>query len=90
MCLTHRDRARWVAKAETLPSVPNWKGTLPPGLTEFRVPTSLVSIGGRTYTANKDDYPAVHALQDQYKLVPLSQWDTAYTPAGQRATQAGR
>ena len=59
---------------------PNWKGTLPPGLTELRIPTNLVLIGGRTYTANKDDYPAVHALQDQYKLVPLSQWGKAYTP----------
>jgi hypothetical protein len=59
---------------------PNWKGTLPPGLTEHRIPTNLVLIGGRTYTANKDDYAAVHALQDQYKLVPLSAWGKAYTP----------
>jgi hypothetical protein len=59
---------------------PNWKGTLPPGLTELRIPTSLAIIGGRTYTANKDDYAAVHALQDQYKLVPLSEWGKAYTP----------
>jgi hypothetical protein len=59
---------------------PNWKGTLPPGLTELRIPTNLVLLAGRTYTANKDDYPAVHALQDQYKLVPLSEWGKAYTP----------
>ena len=44
------------------------------------MPTNLVMIGGRTYTANKDDYAAVHALQDQYKLVPLSEWGKAYTP----------
>ncbi len=59
---------------------PDWKGTLPAGLTELRIPTNLVMVGGRTYTANKDDYAAVHALQDQYKLVPLSEWGKPYTP----------
>ena len=59
---------------------PAWKGTLPAGLTELRIPTNLVLIGGRTYTRDKDDYPAVHALQDQYKLVPLAEWGKAYTP----------
>ena len=37
-------------------------------------------IGGRTYTANKEEYAAVHALQDQYRLVPLSEWGKPYTP----------
>jgi hypothetical protein len=59
---------------------PDWKGTLPEGMTELRIPTSLVIIGGRTYVANKQDYAAVHALQDQYKLVPLSSWGKPYTP----------
>ena len=35
---------------------PDWKGTRSRGLTELRMPTNLVMIGGRTYTANKDDY----------------------------------
>jgi hypothetical protein len=59
---------------------PGWTGTLPTGLTELRVPTSLGLIGGRTYTAGKADYPAVHALQDQYRLTPLSAWGKTYTP----------
>ena len=59
---------------------PAWKGTLPAGLQELRIPTTLVMIGGRTYTAGKDDYAAVHALQDQYKLVPLSAWGKNYVP----------
>src|SRR5262249_53556194 len=59
---------------------PKWNGTLPSGLIELRVPTTLLLIGGRTYVASKDDYAAVHALQDQYKLVPLSEWGKAYTP----------
>ena len=63
---------------------PNFKGTLPAGLEEIRVDTSLAPLGGRTYTAGKADYAAVHKVQDGYKLIPLSQWqgaDTEYTPA---------
>ena len=59
---------------------PKWSGTLPSGLTELRVPTALIMVGGRTYTAGKDDYAAVHALQNQYKLTPLSEWGETYTP----------
>jgi len=59
---------------------PKWSGTLPSGLTELRVPTALIMVGGRTYTAGKDDYAAVHALQNQYKLTPLSEWGKTYTP----------
>jgi hypothetical protein len=59
---------------------PNWKESLPPGLVELRVPTTLLLIGGRTYTSGKDDYAAVHALQNQYRLTPLSEWGKAYTP----------
>ena len=59
---------------------PKWSGTLPSGLTELRVPTALIMVGGRTYTAGKDDYAAVHALQNQYKLTPLSEWGKPYTP----------
>ena len=59
---------------------PDWKGTLPAGVTELRVPTNLVMVGGRTYTRGPDDYDAVHAIQDQYKLVPLSAFGKDYTP----------
>jgi hypothetical protein len=60
---------------------PNWKGTLPDGLKELKSPTSMVWIIGRTYcTGTPEDYKAVHALQDQYKLVPLSAYGKAYTP----------
>ncbi len=59
---------------------PAWKGVLPAGLTELRVPTGLTMIGGRTYTSGPDDYAAVNALQDQYRLVPLSAWGRPYTP----------
>jgi hypothetical protein len=60
---------------------PGWKGTLPPGVTEYKSPTSLVWLIGRIYcTGTPEDYAAVHALQDQIKLVPLSAYGKPYTP----------
>jgi hypothetical protein len=40
----------------------------------------MVWIAGRTLTKGKEDYSAVHAIQDQYKLTPLSAWGRNYTP----------
>jgi hypothetical protein len=52
---------------------PDWRGELPAGVEELRSATNLVWIIGRTYcTGTPEDYAAVHAIQDQYKLVPLS------------------
>ncbi len=60
---------------------PNWKGDLPKGVKELKAPTSMVWILGRTYcTGTAEDYKAVHAIQDQYKLVPLSAYGKEYTP----------
>lgn len=62
---------------------PDYEGDLPAGLEVIRSDTSIVALGGRTYTAGPDDYAAVHAIQDQYQLIPLSQWKgagTHYTP----------
>jgi len=53
---------------------PDWGGTLPEGIEEIRSPTNSVWVIGRTLIRGKDDEPAVHALQDQYTLTPLSQW----------------
>ena len=60
---------------------PGWHGELPPGVEELRSNTNLIVIIGRTYcTGTPEDYAAVHAIQDQYKLVPLSAYGKAYTP----------
>lgn len=60
---------------------PGWKGTLPPDVKEYKAPTSIVWILGRIYcTGTPEDYAAVHALQDQCKLVPLSSYGKPYTP----------
>jgi uncharacterized protein (TIGR03000 family) len=62
-------------------SGPGWKGTVPEGMTEYKSPTNLVWILGRTYcTGTPEDYKAVHAFQDQLGLVPLSGYGKPYTP----------
>ncbi len=60
---------------------PGWSGSLPVGVKQLKSPTNIVWLLGRTYcTGTAEDYAAVHALQDQYKLVPLSAYGKAYTP----------
>ncbi len=60
---------------------PGWKGTLPAGVKEYKSPTNIVWLLGRIYcTGTPEDYAAVHELQDECKLVPLSAYGKAYTP----------
>ncbi len=60
---------------------PGWSGTLPAGVKEYKSATSLVWLLGRIYcTGTPEDYKAVHDLQDQVKLVPLSSYGKEYTP----------
>ena len=64
---------------------PNWKGTLPAGVTEYKSPTSIVWLLGRIYcTGTPEEYAAVHALQDQISLVPLSSYGKPYSPPAGR------
>jgi hypothetical protein len=60
---------------------PGWKGTLPKGLKEYKSPTSIVWILGRIYcTGTPEDYAAVHKMQDEISVVPLSSYGKPYTP----------
>jgi hypothetical protein len=63
---------------------PGWHGTLPAGVTRYESPTALVWVLGRIYcTGTPEDYAAVHAVQDQVSVVPLSAYGQPYTlPAG--------
>jgi len=60
---------------------PGWTGNLPEGVTEYKSPTDLVWMFGRIYsTGTSEDYQAVHEIQDQVRLVPLSSYGKPYTP----------
>lgn len=55
---------------------PNWKGTLPPGVIEHRVPTDSVMFAIRIGVIPGDpaDLAKVNALQKQFTLTSLSDW----------------
>jgi hypothetical protein len=60
---------------------PGWKGSLPAGVVEYRSPTNIVWILGRIYsTGTPEDYDAVHNIQDQLSLVPLSAYGKPRSP----------
>jgi len=60
---------------------PGWSGTLPEGVSEYKSPTSMVWLLGRIYCdGTPEDYKAVHKVQDEVKLVPLSAYGKDYTP----------
>jgi hypothetical protein len=59
---------------------PNWEGTLPSGIKEVKAPTNTIWLIGRIQTNGPSDYAAVNKLQDDFKLTPLSAWNTNYTP----------
>ncbi|HEY5805293.1 MAG TPA: DUF1254 domain-containing protein [Lysobacter sp.] len=76
-------RTTGIGKGDFAVVGPGWKGTLPEGLKPIQSPTNLVWLIGRTQTNGKSDYKAVHAIQDKYRLVPLSSWGKPYTaPTG--------
>lgn len=60
---------------------PGWNGKLPEGVMEYKAPTNLVWILGRIYcTGTPEDYAAVHKMQDEISLVPLSAYGKPYAP----------
>jgi hypothetical protein len=63
---------------------PGWHGKLPEGVRQIRSPTALVWVLARVYsTGTEDDYKAVWALQDQFRVYPLSAYGKSYVaPAG--------
>src|SRR5215831_5751466 len=61
---------------------PWWRGSLPQAMRALHSPTRYAWIIGRTQTNGTSDYAAVHTVQDQYRLTPLSSWGkTSPAPA---------
>jgi hypothetical protein len=68
---------------------PGWSGAVPEGMTQLKSPTAIVWLLGRIYcTGTPEDYAEVHALQDAFKLQPLSTWGKDYTPPAGRVDPA--
>ncbi|MBA3751654.1 DUF1254 domain-containing protein [Candidatus Dependentiae bacterium] len=60
---------------------PEWKGTYPARTIPLKAPTNLVWIIGRTYcSGTPQDYKAVHRIQDNYLLTPLSIYESSCKP----------
>src|SRR5262249_9784357 len=69
---------------------PTWQGQLPAGVQEIKAPTNMVWILGRTQTNGVADFPAVNAIQQQFKLAPLSVFNGGAAPqATAAAPQSG-
>jgi hypothetical protein len=73
-------RATGTAEAEYLLTDPAYDGPVPGDMTVVPVPTGVFSIIGRVQVDGDADLPAVHALQDQFTLTPLTVHQGAATP----------
>jgi hypothetical protein len=65
-------RATGTAEAEFLLTDRDDQGEVPDGRTVVRAPTGVFSIVGRIQVDGEADVAAVHTLQDQFTLTPLS------------------
>jgi hypothetical protein len=68
-------------RANYLIAGPKWNGTAPEDVDQiFRCTTRYAWVLVQMSAASPDDFPAIHAKQDQLKITPLSAWGTNYTP----------
>ena len=75
------NRATGTSAADFLIAGPNWKGAAPAGIKDtFRSSTRYAWALGQTQANGPADFPAVNAIQEGYKLTPLSAWGKSYTP----------
>lgn len=52
---------------------PDWQGAIPQGIDDVLLSeTWIAKLVARILLENPDDYPNIHALQDRYRLEPLS------------------
>ena len=65
-------RATGTAEASYLLAEHDYAGAVPDGMRVVHAPTGVFVIEGRVHVDDDADLPAVHALQDQLTLTPLS------------------
>jgi hypothetical protein len=65
-------RATGTAAGEYLLAGPGYSGDVPTGMAVVEAPSTIFTIVGRLQVDGEADLPAVHALQDQFTLRPLS------------------
>jgi hypothetical protein len=59
---------------------PGWKGQLPEHVKRIDCPTNTAWLIGRTQTNGPGDFDFVHAIQQSYKLAPLSTYPQGSSP----------
>ncbi len=74
-------RATGTAEGRYLLVPHGYDGPIPAGMTVVRAPTGLFAIVGRIAVNGEADLPAIHALQDQFMLTPLSVYQGGAAPA---------
>lgn len=65
-------RTTGTGTADFVVTGPGYAGPLPAGVPVIATPTPYVWIVGRTQTNGPADYPAVHAVQDGYRVTALA------------------
>jgi hypothetical protein len=74
-------RTTGTAAQKFLITGPGWKGKIPKGMTELHSPTNMAWMAGRTQVNSKDDgVTVVKAIQEGYRLIPLSSYGKQYDP----------
>jgi hypothetical protein len=66
-------RATGTRAGDYLLSGPDWKGTVPNGMTQISTPHNSVLAIGRVYVASESDQLTAYALAKQVQLAPLRQ-----------------
>lgn len=74
-------RATGTAEASYLIAPPGYDGEVPAGMTVIHSPTEMCVVLGRIAVNGVEDLPAVHALQDQFTVTPLSVYHGGAAPA---------
>jgi hypothetical protein len=74
-------RATGTREAHYLLASHDYQGPVPADIQVIHAPTGLFVILGRLTVNGEDDLPTVHALQDQFTVIPLSVFEGGAAPA---------